>query len=181
MLDLISFHFALYAQWITSVQQAHSVWSPGQGANLFCHHVLTWLYLIYLWSHETCKLTASLGSCYWWWGKGFPRTPSWSASPHWLSRGRSGYPGSSLCEVQCLQRPCPTAPMETSNGTRVFGCIWLHLAATNSVSLSKLISHSKNLSVAHLSWVWQSSSSTYTHLFTHSKPITVPKVGWSGI
>lgn len=46
VLDLISFHFALYAQWITSVQRAQSVRSPGQGANLLCHHTLTWLYLI---------------------------------------------------------------------------------------------------------------------------------------
>lgn len=48
MLDLISFHFALYAQWITSVQGAQSARSPGQGAILCCHHTLTWLYLISL-------------------------------------------------------------------------------------------------------------------------------------
>lgn len=46
MLDLISFHFALYAQRITSVQRAQSVRSPGQGANLLCHRTLTWLYLL---------------------------------------------------------------------------------------------------------------------------------------
>ena len=62
MLDLISFRFALYAQWISSVQWAQSVKSPGQGAHLFCHHTLTWLYLIYPWS---CKWDVQINSLAW--------------------------------------------------------------------------------------------------------------------